>query len=379
MAGTPHGHPCRVRVLLTGATGNVGSAVLSRLSEADAVDVEVVGLCRRPPDAAARQTAPYDRVARWMRADVASDDLQDAVRGVDAVVHTAWLLQPAHDPALLRSVNVAGSRRVVQAAVAAGVRSMVVLSSVAAYSPGPRPGAAGASGPGRRAAGEQLVEEDWPTAGVESSLYSRQKAEVERVLDAAQRETPDLRITRVRPGLVLSAHAASSQVRYFLGPLVPPTLLRPGLLPVLPFPAEMALQVVHAPDLADAMVRALRAGLDGGLNVAADPPLDGPTAAATLATRHVDAPLPALRTLVDLTWRARLQPTDAGWIDLATSLPLLSTRRAREELGWTPRTSAPDALQIALDAARDREGGPTAVLRPLAHLPRRLLDTALRR
>ena len=81
-----------MRVAVTGATGNVGSQLIPQLLDHPAV-TSVVGLARRLPD------APDPR-AEWHALDVAEDDLVQAFRGADVVVHLAWLLQPAHDPAL---------------------------------------------------------------------------------------------------------------------------------------------------------------------------------------------------------------------------------------------------------------------------------------
>src|SRR5919202_4735878 len=105
-------------VAITGASGNVGTALLRRL--ADAGVREVRGLARRqPPD-----TEPYDQV-RWYLADLgepASEEvLAEFLDGVDAVVHLAWALQPGRQPERLREVNVGGTRRVLDAAVPAGV------------------------------------------------------------------------------------------------------------------------------------------------------------------------------------------------------------------------------------------------------------------
>src|SRR4051794_28284880 len=156
------GHLAGATVAVTGATGNVGTALLRRL--ADSGVAEVRGLARRsPPD-----VAPYDGV-RWHLADLgevaAERVLPDFLAGADAVVHLAWALQPGRHPEALRRVNVEGTRRVVRAAVAAGVGHVVHMSSVGAYAPG---------------ASETKVTEDWPTTGIPTSQYSRDKAEAER-------------------------------------------------------------------------------------------------------------------------------------------------------------------------------------------------------
>jgi len=93
-----------MRIVVTGATGNVGSQLLPQLLEAPEVS-SVVGLARRLPD------LPDPRV-EWHALDVAEDDLLPVITGADVVVHLAWLLQPAHDPDEMRRVNLVGTERV---------------------------------------------------------------------------------------------------------------------------------------------------------------------------------------------------------------------------------------------------------------------------
>ena len=129
------GHLDGATVAVTGASGNLGTALLRRLTAPGSGVAEVRGLARRqPPD-----TAPYDGV-RWHLADLGSVDsaevLPGFLDGVDAVVHLAWALQPGRRPDDLRRVNVGGTGRVVRAAAEAGVAHVVHMSSLGAYAPG---------------------------------------------------------------------------------------------------------------------------------------------------------------------------------------------------------------------------------------------------
>ncbi|MEJ5915506.1 NAD-dependent epimerase/dehydratase family protein [Pseudokineococcus sp. 1T1Z-3] len=354
-----------MRVLVTGASGNVGTALRRRLLRED--DVEVVGLVRRPPREAAG--------VRWVAADLATPAsvpvLERELEGADAVVHLAWRLQPSHDEAAMRAVNVDGTRRVATAAAAAGVH-LVHASSVGAYAPRATPVPDGRpAGPGREDP-RDAVGEDWPTTGVESSTYSRHKVAAERVLDELQRTHPQARVARMRPGLVLQADAGAEVGRYFLGGLLPLSLVRRVLLPALPLPEEVVFQVVHADDVADAVLAMLRRGATGPFNLVAGPvlgPLD--VAAALRAQRVPRLPAAALRGLAAATWRARLQPTEPGWVDLLTQVPLLSSGLARAELGWVPQVRADSALVELLDGLSTGRGSATPPLAPRRRLRQR--------
>src|SRR3954447_6094421 len=218
-----------LRVVVTGATGNVGTSVVRALGADPAVE-EIVGLARRMPS----WTAPK---VRWESCDVAADDLAPRFAGADAVIHLAWLIQPSRDERELERVNVDGSRRVFEAAAAAGVPRLVHASSIGVYSPRPkdRPG-----------------DESWPREGVESLFYSRHKVECERMLDALEAAHPSLRVVRLRPGLIFKREAGPGSRGLFAGPFLPASLLRPGLLPVLPLPDRLVVQAVHTDDVAEA-------------------------------------------------------------------------------------------------------------------------------
>jgi hypothetical protein len=82
-----------------------------------------------------------------------------------------------------------------------------------------------------------------------------------------------------------------------------------------------------------------------------------------LGARAVHLPKPVLRTVADLAWKARLQPLDPGWIDLAFAVPLLDTTRARTELGWEPSVDAETALAQVVAGMADRAGTSSPALR----------------
>jgi nucleoside-diphosphate-sugar epimerase len=336
-----------MKVLVVGASGNVGSAVLRRLAKESAV-TEIVGVARRIPTAA---IPPFDGV-NWWSIDVAGAGataaLAEAARGADVVIHLAWQIQPSHDPVRLRRTNVQGTANVAEATVRAGVPALVVASSVGAYAYGPK---------------DRSVDESWPTTGVRWSTYSRDKAHVERLLDEVERRAPGLRVVRMRPGLTFQRAAASEIARLFIGPLAPLGLLDRGRLPVVPGGPRLRIQGVHADDVADAYVRAANSDVTGAFNLAADPVLDGPALARRYQGRVVPTPVPLLRAAAAATWRARLQPVEPGWIDLAAGVPLLSSARAAAELGWTPRIDALDAVDELFTGMAEHAGGPSPVLR----------------
>jgi UDP-glucose 4-epimerase len=338
-----------VRVVVLGASGNVGTSLLERLAGDPEVE-SILGLARRRP----RMDMPK---TDWAEADVASSDLVAHFRGADVVVHLAWLIQPARDRRRLWRVNVEGSSRVFRAVAEAGVPALVYASSVGVYSPGPK---------------DQLVDERWPRDGIRSNLYSRAKAEVERRLDTFERKHPSVRLARLRQGLIFKREAASGIRRLFAGPFLPSPLVRPELLPFFPDVAGLRFQAVHSLDVGEAYRLAVRSDARGAFNVAAEPVLDSRVLARELDARPVRVPPRVLRGLVAAMWRLHLQPTPPSWIDMALGVPLLDSTRAQRELGWEPRRSAVEAFRELLEGIREREGVETPPLSPRSGGPLRV-------
>lgn len=328
-----------MRVVVVGATGNVGSS-LTRLLAADPAVESIVGIARRRPELTLSKTT-------WVEADVVTTDLGQHFREADAVVHLAWLLQPSHDLEVLHEANVVGSSRVFEAAAGAGVGALVYASSVGTYSPGPK---------------DRLVDESWPVAGVPESFYSRHKAEVERRLDAFEREHPHVRVVRLRPGLIFKREAATGIRRLFAGPLAPTSLLQSRFVPFLPLPAGLRFQAVHTDDVAEAYRLALLRDVRGAFNVASDPILDAETLASLFDARPLDVPPAIVHAAVSLAWRLHLQPTPPGWVDLALAVPLMDCSRARNELGWQPTKTATETLGELLLGLREGAGDATPPL-----------------
>jgi nucleoside-diphosphate-sugar epimerase len=342
-----------VRIVVTGASGNVGTSLLRALAGDSEIE-SAVGVARRRPKLEFPKT-------EWATADVAESDLVRLFRGADAVVHLAWLIQPSRDPNLLWRANVGGSTRVFRAVAEAGVPAVVHASSVGAYSPGPK---------------DRLVDETWPTEGVRTNDYSRQKAEVERRLDRFEHEHPKIRVVRLRPALIFKRESASEQRRLFAGPLLPGTLLRPGLIPALPDIPGLVLQTVHSHDAGEAYRLAVVREVRGAFNIAAPPVLDMTSVARLLRARTFRMPAGAVRRLASLAYDLRLTPLPADWLDMGLAAPLLDSARAHEELGWAPERTGEEAIADLLAGMREGAGLATPPLSPRTSGPARVRELA---
>ncbi len=345
-----------MRVVVTGAAGNVGKSVVEALVERDEVG-EIVGLVSASPGWSPRKTS-------WSSASVASSDLAPVFEGADAVIHLAWATQPSHDREKLERINVEGSRRVFDSAAAAGVPKLIYASSVGAYAPAPK---------------DRLISEDWPLAGAETSFHAGYKAAIEGHLNEFESVAPNTKVIRLRPALTFRGDSATELCRLLAGPFIPDFLLRNRLLPAIPMLSGMCFQAIHTSDLARAYVLATIRDVSGPFNLASAPTLSTDDLAASLDTATFPLPFSLARRLADLSWRLRLQPTPPDWLDTAMRLPLMSSERASRELGWEPRVTASEALAELFGELRNGNPGSTSAvpgsLAPVAQFSQARSDT----
>ncbi len=321
-------------VAVTGPTGTFGFGLMPLL-QADTRIGRVTGVARRPFDPDARGWTKL----RYQRGDVRDPaTLAAAFRGADVVVHLAFMVTGAEPPAEVRLTNVSGTLNAYRAAAAAGVRRFVYASSVAAY------------GFHRDAPAE--ITEEWPVRPAGRLFYARQKAEIEQLLGAEAAGPGQPGLYLLRPCIVVGPHTVGAK-DLLPGPLAPlgRRLADAAIrfrMPV-PFPVAapaLPLQLVHEQDVGSALLLCtVGAGPPGAYNIAADGiitpadilrevgllPVPIPAAPAQAAARLLTA-LPAL-------------PAVAGWAEAVSQPAIMSTARAREQLGWSPRYTALEALR----------------------------------
>jgi nucleoside-diphosphate-sugar epimerase len=343
MSPTRGRKPKAMRIVVTGASGNVGTSVVRALSEEATVGT-VVGIARRRPEWSCPKL-------EWATADLGDDDvdLDPLVSGADVVIHLAWLFQPARDPHITWRTNVLGSLRLFDAVARTGVPALVHASSVGAYSPGPK---------------DREVDESWPTNGWPAAAYTREKAYLERALDGFEATHPNVRVVRMRPAFLFKRRSASQQRRLFAGPFLPQRLVRPELIPVVPDLPGLRMQTLHTDDAAQAYRLAALGDARGAFNLATAPVLDAPMLAELLHAKVVRLPVWALRGPLVAAWRLHLTPASPDLFDAVLHLPLMDSTRARTELGWSATHDAADTVRELLTGMRDVAGMPTPPLTP---------------
>ncbi|UJW31725.1 NAD-dependent epimerase/dehydratase family protein [Saccharothrix sp. AJ9571] len=324
-----------MRIVVTGASGNVGTALLRTLD-----GEEVVGLARRPP---------ANPLVRWVAADLGTTSapvLQEVFADADAVVHLAWAISPAADDPPMTRTNEIGTKAVLDAVAATGVPRLVVASSIAAYQPAPR---------------WTPIGEDWAIGGIAASAYSQSKVRLERQLDEFAAANPSVALARLRPCGIAQREAAGEFARWLFSPLLPLGML--GRVP-LPLWSGLRLQLVHADDVAEAIRLILAGEATGAFNLASPEVLDGPRLAELIGGLRVPVPRSVLAQAARLSWLGGLQPLHPGWLALADQAPLADISRARDVLAWEPRHSSAETLRELLDGWAERAGNANPPLAP---------------
>ncbi|MBY5164329.1 NAD-dependent epimerase/dehydratase family protein [Salsipaludibacter albus] len=302
-------------IAITGISGLVGRHVQERLVESGH---RVVGIDTRAPETTTGLV--------FREADVRSrPDVERALADVDAVVHLVFVDPVEGDPD--RSVNVGGSQVVVDAAVAAGVSTLVLVSSAMVYGAFPdNPVPLDESAPLR--AGD-----DFPMAA--------HKRLVEEYL--AETAPDGMRTVVLRPAMVVGADADILLTRALQGTRL---LTVRGHRP--------PMQFVHVDDLAAAVVLALEDdGLRGAYNVGSEGWLSFDEAREMLGRRAIEVPEEVAFTGTDRAYAlglSRLPASALPWI----MHPWVVDPSRLVAAGWRPRMSNRDAAALLATEVADR-------------------------
>lgn len=335
-----------MRIVVVGGTGNIGTALI-RAAGLRGTITSIDTVSRR---GAGKLEAPESLPVRHHRLDVATapdsaDDraLADLAAGADAVVHLAWAWERGSEAA--SRANAAMTAAVMRAA--RGAAHLVVASCASTYAPSyevtPRT-------------------EDWPTTGVSGSTYSADKVGLERLADRFEDDHPDIALTRVRPTITLQESAGASLIRRQLG-MVLPRVAWGARIPVLTWPEGMRLQVIHADDVAAAILAAVERRSPGAFNLTSPDVLTGEQVAAAIGARRVVAmSQPVAETTLRIARSLHLTGGDPGAVEALAAQPVLDTARSRDFLGVVPTWSATGVLTAAARGVADRREGWTPAL-----------------
>ena len=298
------------RILITGAAGLVGQALLDAM--AGSMHEILAGDIRKP--------ARLPENARYETLDVRKDDPARVIGAFrpDAVVHLASIVSPPKGSTrdLEYDVDVNGTRNVLDACIANGVRRLVVTSSGAAY--------------GYHADNPVPLTEDCPVRGNEEFPYSHHKRLVEEMLAEARKEHPALEQVVLRVGTVLGPGLDNQITALFR---------KPRLLAIKG--SDSPFVFIWVDDLARILLRAATDGPAGIFNVAGDGALGISEIAALLRKKVTRVPAGLIRAALAVAKPLGLSRYGPEQVRFLQYRPVLDNARLKAGFGYTPeRTSA---------------------------------------
>lgn len=313
-ATSPHTPRAR-RVLVTGAAGFLGQGLIAQLARQGTCEAVIAVDVREVPEAQRLSGITY------LTQDVRDPALAHTVAAqrIDTVVHLAAIVTPGKDTnrAFEYSVDVEGTRNVLQACVAHGVQHMVVSSSGAAY--------------GYHADNPAWLTEAMPLRGNESFAYSHHKRLVEEMLAQYRQTHPQLQQTVLRIGTILGERVNNQITALFE---------KPRLLAVQG--SDSPFVFIWDEDVTGAIVHALGGEAPSGcFNLAGDGALTIFEIAQRLNKPTRVLPAGLLKAALWLGSRLGLSRYGPEQLDFLRYRPVLLNTALKTQFGYTPvKTSA---------------------------------------
>jgi UDP-glucose 4-epimerase len=320
-----HGDKSR-SVLITGAGGYIGRQVVEALAK-DRGDIEtIVATDVRPPHPADR----YPGV-EYLIADVRSPELAEILEthGVGMVVHLAAMVTPGRksDREFEYSVDVLGTKNVLECCLKAGVKNLIYTSSGAAY--------------GYHADNPEWLDEEDELRGNVEFAYSDHKRQVEEMLAQWRKEHAELAQLILRPGVILGAGTSNQITALFDGKFV--MGLRGSTTPFV---------IIWDKDVVGAILKGIHEGGAGVFNMAGDGFLTMKQIAKLMHKPYVSVPVGLVKAALWVMKRFSLTQYGPEQVNFLRYRPVLSNRRLKEEFGYIPQKTTQQVFEHFLEARK---------------------------
>ena len=327
--------PTARRVLVTGAAGFLGQSLIKALAKSESCDSVVAVDVREVPPAQRLTGITY------VTQDVRDPPLTDTVAAhrIDTVVHLASIVTPGKDSnrAFEYSVDVDGTRNVLQACVQCGVGHIVVSSSGAAY--------------GYHADHPDWLTEAHPLRGNESFAYSHHKRLVEDMLADYRQSHPRLQQTVLRIGTILGERVNNQITALFE---------KNRLLAIQG--SDSPFVFIWDEDVTGAILHALSGQAPAGcFNLAGDGALTIFEIAKRLNKRPRVLPAWLLQTALAIGHALRISRYGPEQLDFLRYRPVLLNTALKTRFGYTPGKTSAQAFE-AFVAAREGQGKPVRAM-----------------
>ncbi|MDK9703508.1 MAG: SDR family oxidoreductase [Sulfuritalea sp.] len=315
-----------IRVLVTGSSGYLGSQVVAELARR--ADIATIALDVR--EQMQRLPGVAYEVADIRAAEV---DAIVARHRPQVVVHLASIVTPGKksNRDFEYSVDVDGTRNLLEACVRNEVKRIIVSSSGAAY--------------GYHADNPEWLTESDPVRGNRSFAYSWHKRLVEEMLADYRERQPQLEQVVFRIGTILGATVHNQITDLFEKPRL--IAIRGSASPFV---------FIHDQDVVGAIVQGVDSPVTGIFNVAGDGKLDIFEIAARLGKGCVEFPAGLLQGALWLLKKLGLTQYGPEQIDFLRYRPVLANRRLKEEFGYVPKLSSAEVFELWRNSRAGKAG-----------------------
>jgi UDP-glucose 4-epimerase len=309
-------------VAITGAGGYIGRQIIRNLEKRDwcnrILGTDIIDPKVRP-----------DKLT-FLKKDIRDHSLIDYWKDqhLDAMVHLAFIFNPIHDEKRMYDINVNGTLNILRICEELKIGHVIVASSGTAYGAWP-------DNP------EPLKESD-PIRGFPSTFaYSYHKGLNEGHFTDFMARNPEVLFNIVRPCVVFGPNTDNYLSRYFRN--LPFGLLADG--------NDANFQFVHEDDLAEFFSLLIEKKVPGTFNVAGDGVIRGSETFAMIGKRSFKVPRWLNYSLLSILWKLRVKRVEApaGILNYISYPWVLDTSRAKEMLGWKPKYTTKETLQIMFE------------------------------
>jgi UDP-glucose 4-epimerase len=305
-------------VLITGADGYLGRLLVESLAAAPDGLHTIVATDVRDP------AAQHDGVT-YVTLDVRDPSLAAvlAEHRVDVIVHLAAIVTPGRKPdrELEYSVDVGGTRNVLESCVATGVQKVIVTSSGAAY--------------GYHVDNPEWLDEDDPLRGNPEFAYSDHKRQVESMLAEWRGAHPELAQLVFRPGTILGRTTRNQITDLFD---------RRVVLGIRGAPSPFVF--IWDQDVVACLRKGVLTEASGTFNLAGDGSLTTRQLAQRMGKPYLAVPASVVKGALSLLRAARLTQYGPEQVDFLRYRPVLSNRRLKEEFGYIPMRTSAEAFDV---------------------------------
>lgn len=307
------------RILVTGAAGFIGSALVPALTQL--AGVRVCGIDMRPPQQPQAQFEQLD-----LRDTSGLAALFQSFQPT-AVVHLASIVTPppGMTRAEMRDIDVGATETVVRLCVEHRVEHLTVTTSGAAY--------------GYHPDNPAWIDEDTPIRGNVEFAYSDHKRQIEDLLARATVAHPQLKVLILRPGTILGRSVANQITALFA---------KPRVLGVAG--CDSPFVFIWDEDVVRILVQGVTSRATGAFNLAGDGAMTMREIAERLGKPYLPIPAWLLRTLLTLLHPLGLVQYGPEQVGFLQYRPVLANARLKRDFAYTPQFTSAEAFAALLQA-----------------------------